>query len=106
VAGAPGAARQHPEARASPSLVPGAPLVLRRDAANEHDANAIAVDLPEGAQLGWVPRDLAAELAPDLDAGRPWTALMLREQRPSPRDPRTGVTLLLAPAAAVELRVR
>ena len=66
--------------------------------ANEHDADAIAVDTPDGAQLGWVPRELAAELAPELDAGAPWSAVALREQRASPRDPRTGVTMLLAAA--------
>ena len=48
----------------------------------------------------------AAELAPDLDAGRPWSAVVLREQRPSPRDPRSGATMLLAAADAIELRVR
>ena len=69
--------------------------------------SAIAVDpAGGGAQAGWVPRELAAELAPDLDAGRPWSAVVLREQRPSPRDPRSGLTMLLAPAEAIELRVR
>jgi hypothetical protein len=29
---------------------------------------------------------------------------VLREQRPSPRDPRSGLTMLLAAAAAIELR--
>ena len=72
--------------------------MLRRDAANPHDPNAIAVHVAGGEQLGWVPRELAAELAPDLDAGRPWSAVVLRERRASPRDPRTGVTMLLAPA--------
>jgi hypothetical protein len=76
---------------------------LRRDAGNEHDPNAIALDTRDGGQLGWVPRDLAAELAPRLDAGEPWSAVVLREQRASPRDPRTGVTVLLAPAAGLEL---
>ena len=57
-------------------------------------------------QAGWVPRELAAELAPDLDAGRPWSAVVLREQRPSPRDPRSGATMLLAAADAIELRPR
>jgi hypothetical protein len=106
VAGVAGAGRHHADALAADDLSPGAALTLRRDAANPHDANAIAVDGPGGAQLGWVPRDLAATLAPELDAGRPWTAVALREQRASPREPRTGVTMLLAPAAAVELRVR
>ena len=101
-----GAGRHHRDALQRDAVTPGAPLRLRRDARNEHDANAIAVDLGDGEQLGWVPRELAAALAPELDAGRPWTALVLREQRASPRDPRTGVTMLLAPAAAVELRQR
>jgi hypothetical protein len=55
-------------------------------------------------QLGWVPRELAAALAGELDAGRPWSAVVLREQRASPRDPRTGITILLAPAGEITLR--
>ena len=107
VAAVAGAARHHAEALHSDALAPGQPLVLRRDAANPHDASAIAVDpAGGGAQAGWVPRELAAELAPDLDAGRPWSAVVLREQRASPRDPRTGLTMLLAPAGAIELRER
>jgi hypothetical protein len=57
-----------------------------------------------GEQLGWVPREIAEELAPELDAGKPWSAVVLREQRTSPRDPRTGLTMLLAPADGIELR--
>jgi hypothetical protein len=93
-----------PGALDSEALAPGATLALRREPENEHDANAIAVDAG-GEHVGFVPRELAAELAPELDAGRPWTAVVLREQRPSPRDPRSGVTMLLAPEP-VELRVR
>jgi hypothetical protein len=52
-----------------------------------------------------VPREIAAELAHDLDAGRPWAAVVLRELRPSPRDPRKGITMLLAPDAELELEV-
>jgi hypothetical protein len=106
IAGVAGAARHHAEALTSDAVAPGRPLVLRRDPHNPHDPNAIAVDLPAadgGAQLGWVPRDVAAELAADLDAGRPWSAVALREQRPSPRDARSGVTMLLAPAPAISL---
>ena len=107
VAAVAGAARHHREALGSDALAPGRPLVLRRDAANLHDANAIAVDpAGGGAQAGWVPRETAAEIAPDLDAGRPWSAIVLREQRASPRDPRSGLTMLLAPAEAIELRRR
>jgi hypothetical protein len=94
-----------PGALDSEALAPGGALALRREPANEHDANAIAVDAG-GVHVGFVPRELAGELAPELDAGRPWSAVVLREQRASPRDPRSGVTMLLAPASSIELRTR
>jgi hypothetical protein len=103
VVGVAGAGRHHAAALVSDDVAPGSALELRRDPGNEHDPNAIAV-LAGGEQVGWVPRELAAELAPQLDAGRPWSALVLREQRRSPRDPRHGLTMLLAPAAELQLR--
>ncbi len=105
VAGVAGAGRFHADALRGDDVAPGSPLVLRRDAGNEHDANAIAVDASDGRQLGWVPREIAAELAAGLDAGEAWSAVALREQRPSPRDERSGLTMLLAPADAIELRI-
>ena len=111
VTGVAGAGRHHPEALEREDVGPGRTLGLRRDPENAHDPNAIAVHAvrggagePAGEQIGWVPRELAAELAPELDAGQPWSALALREQRSSPRDPRSGLTMLLAPAEAIELR--
>jgi HIRAN domain-containing protein len=106
VAGVAGAAHHHADALASDAVAPGRQLALRRDADNPHDPNAIAVHPVGGEQVGWIPRAVAAELAPDLDAGRPWTAIVLREQRPSPRDPRSGLTMLLSASATIELRVR
>ena len=103
VAGVAGAGRHHAEALGADAAAPGKPLELRRDPGNEHDPNAIAV-LAAGQQVGWVPRELAAELAVELDAGRPWSAIVLREQRLSPRDPRYGLTMLLAPDSTIELR--
>jgi len=100
-----GAGRHHASALASDAAEPGSPLVLRRDPGNPHDPNAIAVESPDGDQLGWVPRELAAEIAPRLDAGEQWSAIVLREQRASPRDPRTGITMLLAAAPAIEFQV-
>lgn len=107
VTGVAGATRHHADAVASQEFGPGQRLELRRDPENEHDPNAIAVH-PDGGgeQLGWVPRELAAELAPQLDAGRSWAAVVLREQRRSPRDPRHGLTMLLAPASELELAER
>jgi HIRAN domain len=99
-----GAAQHHRDALQSDALEPGTPVLLRRDPGNAHDPNAIAVDTATGEQAGWVPRDVAAELAADLDAGRPWSALVLRERRASPRDPREGATLLIARAERIDLR--
>jgi hypothetical protein len=98
IASVAGAARHHAEALELPAL--GGALTLRRDPGNEHDANAIQVVF-DSEQIGWVPRELAEELAPELDAGRAWSAAVLREQRPSPRDPRSGLTMLLAPDVQV-----
>ena len=102
-----GAGRHHAGALASDAFAPGRPLTLRREPGNAHDPNAVSVrDAAGGEQAGWVPRDLAATLAPELDADRPWSAVVLRERRADPRSPRVGLTMLLAPASAVELRVR
>ena len=103
VANVAGAGQHHAEALASDAAAPGRRLSLRRDPGNEHDPNAIAV-YADAEQVGWVPRELAAELASQLDSGKRFTAVCLRERRPSPRDPRSGLTMLLAPAEAIELR--
>src|SRR5918997_1657694 len=49
-----GAGRHHAEALVSDAVAPGSPLELRRDPANEHDPNAIAVHAvsEDGAQVG------------------------------------------------------
>jgi hypothetical protein len=107
VAAVAGAGQHHADALLGEAVAPGQPLLLRRDPANEHDPNAIQVHPADGgAQVGWVPRELAAELAPQLDEGRTWSAVVLREQRRSPRDPRHGLTMLLAPAERIELSAR
>jgi HIRAN domain len=105
VANVAGAARHHAAALASDGAAPGSPLELRRDPGNEHDPNAIKVLVASGEQAGWVPRELAEELAPLLDAGEAWSAVVLRERRPSPRDPRSGLTMLLG-RGTIELRQR
>ena len=75
VAGVAGAGAHHAEALATDAVAPGGALELRRDPDNPHDPNAIQVHpAGDGDQVGWVPRELAAELAPELDAGRPWAA--------------------------------
>jgi HIRAN domain len=106
VTGVAGAARFHDDVLQSAGALPGSALTLRRDHGNEHDPNAIAVLVAGGDQLGWVPREVAAQVAGELDAGRPWSAVVLRERRASPRDPRSGLTMLLAAAEAIALHAR
>jgi HIRAN domain len=98
-----GAGQHHTEALEAAAIEPGDPLELMRDPDNEHDPNAIQV-LADGQQLGWVPRELAERLAPALDGGESWSAIVLREQRRSPRHPRDGLTMLLAATDSIELR--
>jgi HIRAN domain len=100
-----GAGRHHADDLQADAFAPGRPLELRRRPDNPHDRNAIAVlDAGGTRQAGWVPRELAERLAPQLDAGERWSAVALRERRADPRSPRIGLTMLLAPAASIELR--
>lgn len=74
------------------SFIPGAgalidrlkanqPLDLLREPTNEHDANAIKVMWGQ-QQLGWLPRGLAATIAPIMDAG---VKVICRKAPPLPR---------------------
>jgi hypothetical protein len=63
----------------------GQPVDLRRDYDNLADRNAIAVDLL-GQQMGYVPRDVAQVLAPEMDTGVVIRGVVLStERRPVPR---------------------
>jgi hypothetical protein len=90
-------AAHRPQALASELAAPGAPLRLRPEPGNPHDPGAIAVDLADGTPLGYVPRAVVGRIDPS------WSALALRESRRSPRDPRSGVIMLLS-KEPVELR--
>jgi hypothetical protein len=64
-----------PEAVADPSFDPGARLVLVREPENEHDPNAIGIwNEQRSLQAGYVPRDVAPELAGDELAVSLWRA--------------------------------
>ena len=104
VVGIAGVAHQDPSALESDAAAPGQPLALRRDRDNAHDPGAIAVHTAGGEQLGWVPREVAAELAAEIDAGEAWSAVVLRDRRASPRDPRSGLTMLLARGSGIVLQ--
>lgn len=57
------------------ALKEGDALVLRREPGNEHDANAIQV-LSHGTFIGYIPATDAKLLAPKMDAGRPFGAIV------------------------------
>lgn len=62
-------------------LKPNVVLTLRRFPTNKHDANAVVVLWGESA-LGYVPRGLAAEIAPQMDSG---VQVICRKAPPLPR---------------------
>lgn len=59
----------------------GGLLRLVREPNNPYDSNAVRVEMPTGTVVGWIPREIAASLARDMDAGLPahavieWTAI-------------------------------
>jgi hypothetical protein len=75
-------------------FAPGRRLSLVAEPDNEHDPNAIAIwDADRRAHAGYVPADLARELAADE-----WQAVSLREFFEDNR--RVGLRVLLAPRDA------
>lgn len=52
----------------------GTELTLRRDPTNLYDSNAVAVIAPDGRQLGFLPRDVAAKASPDIARGTHYKA--------------------------------
>lgn len=62
------------------------PAVLIRNPDNAHDPNAIEVHQPSVGMIGHLPAEVAARLAPCLDAGETWQA-WLQGVRISPEAP-------------------
>ena len=57
-------------------------FALVREPNNPHDPNAIRVELA-GLYLGYVPRDIAKDLAPQMDAGKIFMAFFVnRNEHP------------------------
>ena len=60
-----------------PKLTNGMNVSLVRDPANEYDRNAIRVMVKcraNNIQVGWINKELAKVLAPEIDAGIEWKA--------------------------------
>lgn len=59
------------------NLEEGTKLTLEREPDNQHDSNAIRVIEPNsGEWIGFVAKEIAAELAPLMDAGAPTTCIV------------------------------
>jgi hypothetical protein len=57
-------------------------FALVREPDNPHDPNAVRVELA-GLYLGYVPRHIAQDLAPEMDKGKRFTALFVnRNEHP------------------------
>jgi hypothetical protein len=60
-------------------------FALVRRANNPHDPNAIRVALFGEFFMGYIPKDIAAHLAPMMDAGKEFRrGVRLRQQTPAP----------------------
>jgi hypothetical protein len=60
------------------NLSVGSVVNLKRDYHNEFDKNAIAVQLADKTQIGWIPKKYAEVLAQEIDAGIEWKAKIER----------------------------
>lgn len=80
-------------------------VTLRREPTNEHDENAIEVLVPGlgrgKSMIGYIPRDLAARLAPSIDRGDEWSAKVLNVLVQPEHPDRPGVEILLRRDVAV-----
>jgi len=66
-------------------------FALVREPHNEHDPNEIRVELA-GLYLGYVPRDIAKDLAPLMDEGKRFIALFVQRNE-SPFHDTLGLTV-------------
>ena len=58
-------------------------IQVERESGNAHDSNAVLV-LANGLDVGYVPREIAADLAPYLDAGKTATVSLDKFRLPYP----------------------
>jgi len=56
------------------TLTNGLELKLIRNPSNKYDKYAIAVKTNDNRQIGWIPKDYARILSPEIDAGINWGA--------------------------------
>ena len=73
--------------------------ILMREPDNPHDAQAISVSLGGVWHMGFIPRKLAAKLAPIMDAGRIFDAeFICRNEHPT--EALIGITVKIVEATS------
>ena len=97
--------RHHGEALQDERFAPGHDVALAREPENPYDSNAVAVWSADGSlQLGYLPRETASALTPELTSGEEYRAFCLWEWVDKAHDDRRrGIRLLIAPTATVTL---
>ena len=77
----------------------GEPIFLVRQPNNEYDSNAVILYAANGKDIGFLPRELAKEIAPRLDKGSPVTATVSSVERFDTEEGKRllGVRLRLVP---------
>lgn len=82
-------------------LAAGQPLELYREKDNAHDENAIAV-LADGAQIGYLKRNIARHLAPNFDQGIGYEAMVVQVTGSAERNWGANIFIRRTDAAADE----
>jgi hypothetical protein len=98
----------HPEAAQDARFAAGSVVLLAAEPDNPADPDAVGVwDKSGELRVGYLPADLAPEIAARIAAGEMLGGAILREYRTaSTGGRRLGLVLLIAPAGAVTLRVQ
>ncbi len=97
----------HPQAAQEARFAPGSVVVLAPEPNNPADPHAVSVwDATGEQQLGYVPAEIAPEIAERIAGGEPLGAAIVREHRSEPEGGRRlGLVMLIAPAGRVTLSV-
>jgi hypothetical protein len=95
---------QHQQEIQSDEFAPGRRLQLVPDPKNPYDPNAIEIRTASGIVMaGFVPREIAAQVAPHFRVDGPWQAMCLWEWRTDTRG-RIGLQVLMARGLALAER--
>jgi hypothetical protein len=75
----------------------GITVLLLRNPDNPQDSNAIGVEVPGIGRIGHVPRSIAADLAPRMDAGERFQAAIVAVRIREGHEDRPGITVNYEP---------